>query len=46
MYKTERKSDLLIFTCSQCGYRIVVKDKLEALGRAMIESHIKSVHKL
>jgi DNA-directed RNA polymerase subunit RPC12/RpoP len=45
MYKVERKDDLLVFVCGYCGFRVVVKDKLEALGKAMIESHLKSVHK-
>ena len=44
MYRVERRGDLLIFTCEQCGFRVVVKDKLEQYGRALIESHIKTVH--
>jgi 3-dehydroquinate dehydratase len=46
VYKVERKADLIILICGICGYRVVVKDKLEQLARAMIETHIKSVHKL
>jgi len=46
MYKVEKKGDLIIMVCGVCGYRVVVKDKLETFARSTIESHIKTVHKL
>jgi DNA-directed RNA polymerase subunit RPC12/RpoP len=44
-YVVERKSDLIILVCGECGYRVIVRDRLESLGRSLMESHIKSVHK-